>query len=241
MRLFFGLLLVANLALFMWGSWYKEPLVSYDFPKPRADVAPEKLKRLSEPGAQLRMRTSGRTTVPRPGAAEICYRLGPFAAIDLARAAVGRLESWGLHIEQVTEFESLGRVYQVYLPPLANREAAEAKRRELRRLGFRDHALIQEEGMENAISLGRFTVERNARQRQRQLAAKGVDASIQPVPNLRHVYWLALVEPARDERIGAVPLARFAAEEWGADVSLRPSPSCPPALPADAEAQMPPG
>lgn len=240
MRFFFGLLLAANLALLMWGSWYKEPLVSYDFPEPRADVAPEKLKRLSEPGTQLRVRTPGRAAAARPGPAEVCYRLGPFAAVDQARAAAGRLESWGLHVERVTEFESLGRVYQVYLPPLANREAAEAKRRALTRLGFRDHALIQEEGMENAVSLGRFTVEANARQRQRQLAAKGIDASISPVPNLRHIYWLALLEPARDERIGALPLGRFAEEGWGADVSLRPSP-CPPALPADAEAQMPPG
>ncbi|BAU49922.1 hypothetical protein SVA_3380 [Sulfurifustis variabilis] len=240
MRLFFGLLLVANLGLYMWGSWYKEPLVSYDFPRPRADVSPEKLKRLSEPGTALRARSQSRPAVAASAPAGPCYRLGPFTSLQEARGAGTRIESWGLHVEQVTEFESRGRAYQVYLPPLASREAADAKRRQLTRLGFKDHALIQEEGMENAVSVGLFTVEANARQRQRQLRAKGLDASIQPVPSLRHVYWLALPDPARDGRIGGVALTRFAEEEWAAGVSLR-SAACPPAPPTDGGAQMPPG
>jgi hypothetical protein len=240
MRLFFGLLLVANLGLLMWGSWYKQPLVSYDLPKPRAEVSAEKLRRLSESGTQLRLRAPNGPTPARPSTAGTCYRLGPFKVPEQARAAGTRLESWGLHFEPVTELESLGRAFQVSLPPLASREAAEVKRRELTRLGFKDHALIQDEGMENGISVGLFTVEANARQRQRQLKAKGVDSVIQPVPNLRHVYWLALVGPARDGQIDGVPLARFAEERWGADISVRPA-ACPPALPADTEAQMPPG
>lgn len=100
--------------------------------------------------------------------------------------------------------------------------------------------MISEEGMENAISLGLFAVEANARQRQRQLKAKGIAAAVQPVPNLRHVYWLAFLESERDERIGDVPLARFAEEPWGDGVSLRRA-ACPPAAAADAPAQVPPG
>lgn len=240
MRLLFGLLLVANLALLMWGSWYKEPLVSYEFPKPRPDVAAEKLRLLAEPGTALRARTPGRPAPARPASAERCYRLGPFRAPAAARTAAARLESWGLRVEEITEFESLGAAYQVYLPPLASREAAEAKRRELSRLGFKDHALLHEEGMENAVSLGLFSVEANARQRQRELRAKGISAAVQPVPKLRHVYWLALLEPAREERLGEVPIARFGEEPWGEGASLHPAP-CPPAPPAEAEAQVPPG
>jgi hypothetical protein len=239
MRLLFGLLLVANLGLLMWGSWYKEPLVSYDFPDPRPDVAADKLKRLSEPGTQLRTRSTRRPPGPDAGAAAQCYRLGPFTGRQPVQAATGRLESWGLRVEQVTEFESLGAAYQVYLPPLESRAAAEAKRRELTRLGFKDHALMEEAGMENAISLGLFSVEANARQRQRQLRAKGIDAAVQPVPKLRHVYWLALLDPASDERIGEVPLARLREEQWNG-AALLPAP-CPPPLPAVADPQMPAG
>jgi hypothetical protein len=224
----FGVLVLANVALFMWGRWYHQPLVSLEPPKPRPPVAREKLKLLSEPGVRLVLRSSKAMPKPKtsdsPAAASNCFELGPFATLEKTRAAEGKLDSWGIGHTRVSEFETLGPSYRVYLPPLPSRQAAERKRRELTKLGFSDHAIIQgEEGMENAISLGIFSVEQNAITRAQQLARKDIDALIQPIPNVRPVYWLALSTHAIGGQIGTTPITRFNKEDWGApNVGLQP-------------------
>ena len=229
----FGLLVLSNLGLLMWGTWYREPLAPIEAPQPQAPVAVEKMKLLSEPGVRLIARAKAPTPAPPPGensaAAASCHRLGPFTSPEKARAAATKLENWGLKSERLSEFETQGVGYRVYLPPFASREVAEGKRRELTRLGFADHALIVgEDGMENGISLGLFAVEQNAQARVQQLAQKGVEASVQSVPTVRPVYWLALSTPAVDGKIGDVPIARFTEEDWGISAApLRPV-ACPP-------------
>src|SRR5204863_8564810 len=135
-----------------------------------------------------------------------CYQLGSFPTLERTRAAGTKLDEWGLQYERVAELETLGQAYRVILPPLPSREAAEKRRREIAGLGFTDNALIQqEEGMENAISFGIFSIEQNARLRVQQLAQKGVRASIQPVPNVRSIYWLRLAAKAPDAQLVRVP------------------------------------
>lgn len=220
-------LVLANLALLMWGVWFYEPLAEIEGPRPPIDVAADKIKLLSEPGARLVVRAPEARAQRPPEATDEtqtrCYQLGPFPTLEKARAAGARLGTWGLAYERVAEFESLGLAYRVVVPPLPSKEAAERRRREIAALGFTDNALIQgEEGMDNAISFGIFTIEQNARARAQQLARKGIKAVIQPVPNVHPVYWLALAGMSRDGEIGGVPLERFAAEDWGApDVALR--------------------
>jgi hypothetical protein len=219
MKWLFGVLVLANVGLLMWGRWYHQPLVDTRPVEARPAVSPRKMKLLSEPGARLTLRSqSASSPTPANGSAAKtdCFELGPFSTLDKARTASGKLDTWGLEYTRIAEFETLGPSYRVYLPSLPSKEAAEAKRRELTKLGFTDHALIQqEEGMENAISLGIFSVEQNAITRATQLARKNIDALIQPIPNVHPVYWLALSLPATDGRIGTVPIARFAKEDWG--------------------------
>lgn len=219
-----GLLVLANLALFMWGKWYHQPLVSLEPPRPPIDVARDKITLLTEPGTLLVVRAPTPARPGEPGQDMRCYRLGPFPTLEKARAAGARLGTWGLTYERLAEFEALGPAYRVVLPPLPSLEAAERKRRELTKLGFSDHAIIQrEQGMENAISLGIFTVEQNARARAQQLVNKGFVPLVQPVPNVHPIYWLAIVGPSADGQLSGVPLERFAAEDWGVpNVELRP-------------------
>ncbi len=225
MKWLFGLLILTNLALYLWGTWYHQPLVGLEQPAPRPNVAPEKMKLLSEGGVRLTLRVQPTPTAPvqTPGEAR-CYQLGPFATLEGARAAAVKLDAWGLAHRRLAEFQTLGQAYRVYLPPLPSKEAAERKRRELTKLGFTDHALIQQEiGMENAISLGIFTVEQNAQARVRQLARRGVRAAVQPIPNVQPIYWLALTGQVVNEKLGEVSLTRFALEDWGSpNVGLRP-------------------
>jgi hypothetical protein len=218
MRWVVGFLVLANLALLMWGLWYHKPLVAIETPSPRPAVAPDKMKLLSEPGVRLAVRTRSPSTARTEEAAvtSSCYQLGSFPTLERARTAGAKLEAWGLAYERVAELETLGPAYRVVLPPLPSKEAAERKRRELAALGFTDNALIQqEEGMENAISFGLFSVEQNARVRVQQLAQKGVRAIIQPVPNVHPIYWLRLAGASIDGQLAGVPLERFGTEDWG--------------------------
>jgi SPOR domain len=228
MKWLFGLLVLANVGLYMWGRWYHQPLVNVERLKPRPSVAADKMKLLSEPGAHLIPRAQAANAPNRPdtlAAGDDCFKLGPFSTLEKVRAAAGKLDIWGIGYVRLSEFETLGPSYRVYLPPLPSKEAAERKRRELTKLGFSDHALIQqEEGMENAISLGIFSVEQNAITRVQQLARRNITALIQPIPNMHPLYWLALSPPAIDDKLGAIPVARFREEDWGTpNVSLRPA------------------
>lgn len=220
-----GVLFLANVALFMWGTWYHRPLVPLDIPTPPVEIAEDKMLLLSEPGTRLVLRTSGALRLGDGGDTP-CYQLGPFPTLEKARAGGARLGTWGLTYERVAEFETLGPAYRVILPPAPSLEAAERKRRELTKQGFTDHAVVQnEQGMENAISLGIFAVEQNARARLQQLLSKGMVAQIQPVPNVHPVYWLAIAGTGSDGQIGGVPLERFSAEDWGVpNVQLRAQP-----------------
>src|SRR5690606_8056430 len=110
------------------------------------------------------------------GEAGDCYQLGPFPSLERAQHAAARIESWGIRYVRVPEFRTLNPIWRVYLPPFPSKEAAERRRRELSQLGFKDHAVIHEPGMENAISLGLFAVERNARAHVEDLARRGVRA-----------------------------------------------------------------
>lgn len=233
MKWVFAFLLAANLALFMWGSWYHTPLVDPG-PRPAPGVAEEKLRLLSEPGVRLTLRAreeAGGPAAPPGGDGADCYRLGPFPTPEAAQAAGGKLDAWNLDYERTAELETRRPVYRVYLPPFPSKTAAERKRREIARLGFTDHAVIQEEGMENAVSLGVFAVEQNARERAAQLAAKGIEALIRPIPQVQPVYWLVL---AADE-VSGEPLARLRAADWGS-AGIRPRrASCRPPRPSSKE------
>ena len=112
--------------------------------------------------------------------------------------------------------------YRVFLPPLASREQAEQKRRELTRIGFGDHAVIQDEGLRNAISLGVFSVEANARSRLQSLLEKGVVAKLEPTEQPRVRHWIELHPPEQSTDF----VTRLRAVLSGVDVAMEEFP-CP--------------
>lgn len=222
MRWVFAALVLANLGLLMWASWYKEEPRAPSA-QPRPEVNRDQLKLLSEPGVRLEPRAArpgtAQTLVPASPAA--CYRLGPFASPEQAARAEAWLGERRLAFERREETRETAKGYRVYLPPFPTREAAEARRAELTRLGFRDHAMIQEEGMQNAVSLGVFTVEANARSHLRKLADKGIRAELQPILQRRSVYWVEI----RGE-IASEVLEAMGKESWGGGAGLHEA-ACP--------------
>jgi hypothetical protein len=187
----FAALVLVNLGLWMWANWYKE-LPEEESRTAREPVAPEKMRLLNEPGVKLAPR---KTPPPanaelKTSAAPVCFQIGPFPDADIVARAETRLNELELTYSRRQEETRTITGYLVFLPPLSSLEAAERKRRELTRLGFKDHALMQEEGMQNAISLGVFTVEANAESRVRELAARKVPARMQPFVLSRKRFWL---------------------------------------------------
>lgn len=221
----FAALVLANLGLWMWASWYREPPVE-EIRVARAPIAPEQMRLLTELGVKLQPRKA-----PPPANAEltaqapppVCLRIGPLPDMYLSAKAEAKLNELHITFARRPEETKIVTGYQVYFPPLATREAAERKRQEFTRLGFKDHALIQEEGWYNAISLGLFSVEANAASRVRDLAAKGIETKVRPLSQNRTIYWLDI-----SVSLPADIVARLRQTDWGAkDIQLHES-ACPP-------------
>jgi hypothetical protein len=214
----FATLILANLGLWMWASWYKDRPVE-ETRAARAPVAPEKMRLFKEPGVKLMPRKA-----PPPANAALtasvapaCFHIGPFPDVDLVARAETRLNELPLTYSRRAEEVRRVTGYLVYLPPLPSPKVAERKRRELTRLGIKDHALIQEGDMQNAISLGLFTVEANAASRVRELAAKKVEARIQPFQQTRTRFWLDVAV-----KVPAPTADRIRQIDWAAkDVQMR--------------------
>jgi hypothetical protein len=228
-RWIFALFLLANIGLLLWGAQYLEPERAIPTQVP-SDVEPEHMKLLSEvPQGQLTPRPKPPPPPPPPAppppsveGGAVCYRLGPVAdgaqAANLERA----LGAQGLSFTKREEAGQEVTTYRVYLPPFRSKAEAERKRRDLTRLGFRDHALIQDPGLENAVSLGLFSIEDNARSHLQRLADKGVKAELQRLQQNRPVIWFELA-PASIDTLGR--LKPMAAGIPGAQVDEIPCPA----------------
>lgn len=220
----FAMLVLANLGLWMWANWYREPPVE-EIRAARAPIAPEQMRLLTESGVKLQPRKTppAKAELTAKASPPVCLRIGPSPDMNLTAKAEAKLNELHIAFARRPEETKIVSGYQVYFPPLATREAAEHKRQEFTRLGFRDHALIQEEGWYNAISLGLFSVEANAASRVRDLAAKGIEAKVRPLSQNRTFYWLDI-----SVSVPADIVAKLRQTDWGTkDIQLLES-ACPP-------------
>ncbi len=200
MKWTFAALVLLNIGLLMWASWYRE---EGEEPgrRPRPPVNAEKMVPLLTPGVVLQPRPAGVArpepliAVEREAAAPVeksCQAIGPFETRAQAARAGAKLEALGLAYVARSVEERVESGYWVFLPPLATRAEAEEKLKELSVRGIKDHYLVREAGMANAISLGVFAQRRNAERRKQELAVKGIQANLAPHPRTRTVYRLNL-------------------------------------------------
>jgi hypothetical protein len=191
-RWFFAALVLANVGAWMWTSWYMEPGPVGEIARPA--VHPEQMKLIGEPGVRLKPRPAP-VEAPKPEAQvqapRTCYRAGPYADLQTAVAVGKRLDERGVASMRREETSRTVTGYRVFLPPFPSKQAAEAKRRQLVRLGFTDNALVQEQGR-YGIALGVFSVEANAVERHRSLIARGIKAKLEPIQHAHAAYWLEL-------------------------------------------------
>jgi hypothetical protein len=165
MRTLVLLLLLANLTLFLYTQL--DSLGSGEGIRLQQQVQPDKITLLSP----QQVAALGPTKVAT--LADVCVEWGPFSDSDKARA-LASLEPLDLsrlmsqkNVEVVTN-------YWVFIPPAANRPAADRRMAELKGLGVKDLLLIDGGPQRFAISLGAFQTEAAAQAYLDTLSAQGV-------------------------------------------------------------------
>jgi hypothetical protein len=224
MRWLFAALVLANIGLLMWASWYRDG--AGEAMLPRAALYPEQMVPLSTPGVTLRARKNERIEPPLAAARPRprCVSIGPFASPELADKAVLRLTDEQQTATPRSEQRSLEGGYWVHLAPFANRKAAERRLKELERLGVREVLIMPDADGNPAISLGLFTQADNAQKRLQELAQKGVPAKQEIRTRTENLIWLDLRLPEPADEV----LKRLRATDWKAPgIEVRDAPCVP--------------
>jgi len=203
LKFFFSLLLLANAALFAYQRGYFEPLLPSGREPGRASrqLNADRIKLIPEPKAAAATAatapdaaaSSAATPISTAIAAPVsatavtaasktpvvstCTEFGNFNADDAKRFSA-QLAALSLG-ERVTRREVPGAVsHIVYISPQADKDAAEKKAGELRRLGVNDFYIIQDNSsLRWGISLGVFKLEEAARAYLTTLNQKGVHSA----------------------------------------------------------------
>lgn len=177
LKFFFWILLLANGALLAYQQGYFDTLLPSGREPVRVkdQLNADKIKLIPPPAP---------TPVPEPVAAQAteekkpeliaCTEIGNFNP-DEAKRFRAQLASLPLG-ERVSQ-RSIQEVasHMVFIPPLADKESAEKKAGELRRMGIEDFFIIQDNSsLRWGISLGVFKQEEAARAHLANLAQKGV-------------------------------------------------------------------
>jgi hypothetical protein len=222
MRYVFAVLVLANLGLLMWASWYRgEPATTIP---PRPILHPELMVPLATPGVALKSRRNERSAPPLIAAKpkSRCATVGPLG-VEAAAAASTWLAGAKFVAARREEAVQVVGSYWVHLGPFTDRRLAETRLKELEQLGVHDMLIMPDVDGRPAISLGLFTQAENAQHRMQELTQKGVDArqDIRYRTETRVWFDLRLPEPA-DEAV-----ARLRAHDWSAtDVEIRDG-GCP--------------
>ena len=185
------LLIVLNLGVAAW--WISRPAAQPPaLPEQPAGVA--RLQLLGEtgetsgakppaPGPSPVVVPASTEAAPAPAvaaaAAAQCFSIGPFDSQAAATAATARIAAQATRVRprEVPGQQASG--YNVLLPPLPDREAAQALAQRIGAAGFEDYLVINGGEQANGIALGRYRSREAAERRQAALKAAGFDAQLQ--------------------------------------------------------------
>jgi len=211
-----AILVLLNIGLWMWGSWYKddsiaEPAIAL------TPIAEDQMLHVREPGAQLLLRKDSDRPSPRLQAIQhVCYGVGPFASARTAATGGAELKKLGL-VYRLRTKEEESKIYRVYLPPSASRADALAMQRRLSKLGFKETAILKERAMNNAVSVGVYSIEKNAQSVLGQLKKKGIRGRLQTIDRVTTRHWL-------DIDSAEVAVETLQAIRWGKGVAVEQVP-----------------
>jgi hypothetical protein len=165
MRTLVLLLLLANLTLFAYIKL--DSLSTGEGVRLSQQVQPEKITLLTP------QQVAALGPAKMSALADVCVEWGPLTEGERTRA-LGTLEPLDLaRLISQKKIEVIAN-YWVFIPPAANKAAADRRLEELKAQGVRDIALIDSGAQRFAISLGVFRTEESAQARLASLQAQGV-------------------------------------------------------------------
>jgi hypothetical protein len=144
-----------------------------------------------------------------------CFSVGPFESDAAATAATSRIAAQATRVRprQVPGQQASG--YNVLLPPLPDRAAAQALAQRIGAAGFDDYLVVSGGEQANGIALGRYRNREGAERRQSALKAAGFAAQVQVIGNEGPgQWWLDIVAAegvagSRLKDLAAAPQSRL--------------------------------
>ena len=162
LALFCGVLIVANVALFLWPSAaHMAPHIH----APRADINAHFVrlnKEVEEKYQAKKIEQQVAALVTDVYDEDACYRLGPFmhpTNFDLAEAV---LFNANVKFKKSTRESKSSEVYRVYIGPFQSKAEADDAKVELKRKNVLDHFLRREKPGRFIVSLGIYTTSGSA-------------------------------------------------------------------------------
>lgn len=197
------LLIVLNLGAAAW--WISRPAAQPTvLPEQPAGVAG--LQLLGESRATAETVSPAPVPVATPAAAEAtpapivaattaqCFSVGPFDSDAAATAASNRIAAQATRVRRREVPGQQASGYNVLLPPLPDREAAQALAQRIGAAGFDDYLVVNGGAQANGIALGRYGNREGAERRQSTLKAAGFDAQVQALGNEGpRQWWLDII------------------------------------------------
>lgn len=203
MKMFFSLLLIANIAfgLIQWLLPYEQLWMPLDAKK--IPVA-EKLQLLSEPSnstslAKIESDISTKTNIIEPLSTlviedtsdkQLCFTIGPFKDRSKALEVSGRYSSNSINSELKSSLEKEYLGVMVYIAGHKNRQEALKTSDKLTAQGIREFIIVNDPDKPNILSLGVFGLKKNAERRVNQLKKLKYSVKTEARYRERTIFWL---------------------------------------------------
>jgi hypothetical protein len=196
MKIFFSLLLIANIAfgLMQWLLPYDQ-LVQENKSFPVA----EELRLLAEP-VESQLVEETEVSILEPSIelivaeettdTRLCYTIGPFKKRTQAVEVSRRYSNSNVETELKSSLEKEYLGVMVYLPGSENQQDVIDTAEELATKGFRDYLIINEPGKTNVLSLGVFSLKKNADRLVARLKKHKYPAKSELRYRERIIYWI---------------------------------------------------
>lgn len=186
-------LAIINIGFWMWQSWYTVAGGSVPAPKPKPEININQLVSLDAQGVKIKRRQPGKRRRARAlvdvTPPQLCYRIGPFTKEKAAARARSQLVNVAISANPNESVEKK-KIYRIYIPPMKSKKAALKMQKKLTRLGFKDHVIMSDKKPKYAISLGVYSVKRNANRRLAKLKKKKIKAKRKVISTSKKSYWL---------------------------------------------------
>ena len=124
--------------------------------------------------------------------AAACYAVDGIENRFAAQSVANWFTTKGVNASEQTRSAQNSVFYEVYVPPLKSRAAANEEMRRMREDDFVDIMRINSGKLENGVAVGAYRQLGNAERRIKTFRAKGYQVEFKPRGETRSTYWFAV-------------------------------------------------